>query len=34
MRLTRVNTIGSTMTNAEQNLIVELAYQGFAWRGK
>jgi hypothetical protein len=34
MRLTRVNNIGSTMTNAEQNLIVELAYQGFAWRGK
>jgi hypothetical protein len=27
MRLTRVNNIGSTMTNADQNLIVELAYR-------
>lgn len=33
-RLTRANLINSTVTNPECNLIVELAYVGFATKGK
>lgn len=33
-RLTRANLLNSTVTNPECHLIVELAYQGFAARGK
>ena len=27
-------TAGSTLTNPQQHLLVELAYQGFAWKGQ
>lgn len=33
-RLVRANLLNSTVTNPECHLITELAYQGFAWRGK
>lgn len=33
-RLTKLNCISSTLTNPELHLLVELAYQGFAWQGR
>lgn len=33
-RLTRANLLSSTLTNPECNLLVELAYHGFAVKGK
>lgn len=33
-RLTRANLLNSTLTNPECNLLVELAYHGFAYKGK